>query len=334
MITAEHFSKVNKLAFKSFLWSLVTLSSLMLSAQVSTDSLILYLPFNGDVNDYSGNENHATAFNVLADTNRFGAENSSYKFDGSTSYIEIPASPSMNMIQQADEFSITAWININQWHSSGNVFSIFERYNPNTDSGWLLEANWAGGGIIFLSDETSTLNWAGCNFSWNFDQWYHLGFTYSQTTQLANFYIDGELICSTPYSSPINLMDETAPFIIGRSLAGPDEYSDGLIDEYRIYYRELSAVEIDTFFELGKDEITLRNDYDLFPNPVNDQLVIRATSHMQRTEYSILDVTGKKFTSGILSNSVNTIDLSALPGGIYFLNINDGFSTSKKIIKL
>ncbi len=303
------------------------------NAQVSTDSLLLYMPFNGDALDYSGNENHGILNDVVADTNRFGATNSSYKFNGVDSYIEIPASPSMNMIQTLDEVSITAWININQWHVSGNVFSIFERYSPGTDSGWLLEANWVGGGILFLADETGPTNWIGCDFTWNFDQWYHLGFTYSQAQQLANFYINGELVCSETYSPPINVADTTSSFIIGRSLAGPDEYSDGLIDDYKIYNRILSAAEVDTSFTLGRNEAFKESRFEMYPNPTNEMLTILAPSNEYSTEYKLIDLRGRVRIAGAFNSTVNTIDMTQLPSGIYMLVVNDENITTKKIIK-
>ena len=150
---------------------------------------------------------------------------------------------------------------------------------------------------------------------------------------MANSYIDGKLVCSTPYSLPINVMDDTAPFIIGRSLAGPDEYSDGLIEAYRIYYRVLSTTEMDTFFELGKGEKAIKRNYDVYPNPVKDLITIRATSNMQHSQNSIIDITRRKFSNGYLSQPVNTIALRQLPAGVYYLNVNDGIISNKKTIK-
>jgi hypothetical protein len=292
-------------------------------AQVSTDSLILYMPMDGDVLDYSGNNNHGTAHNIVADTNRFGTLNTSYNFNGTDSYIEIPASPTMNMIQTVDAVSITAWVNIDQWHVSGNVFSIFERYNPTTDSGWLLEANWVGGGILFLGDETNMNNWIGCNFNWNFDQWYHLGFTYSQTEGMAYFYINGENICASPYTPEINVSDTTASFIIGRSLAGPDEYSDGLIDDYRIYYRVLSSSEVDSSFTAGVGDHPLEHHYTAYPNPLQDELTIRVASTMRGETYQICDMMGKTWLHGILEEDVAHIATESLPRGVYFLRLGN-----------
>lgn len=287
---------------------------------------------DGNAQDYSGNNNHGTTHNVVPDTNRFGTQNRSYLFNGLDSYIEIPASPSMNMIQTANEITITAWININQWYDNWNVFSVLERYNPTTDAGWLLEANWATGGILFLADESNMLNSVGCNFTWNLDQWYHLGFTYSQEEGLANFYVDGVNVCSAPYDADINIADTTSSFIVGRSLAGPDEYSDGHIDDLKIYYRVLNSEEVDEIFTVGRSEITKPNGLSAYPNPVMDKLIIRTSSNA-RSNYTISDVSGRVFMSGRLDKEVSAIDTETLPSGIYFLQTNDIGQGVVKLLK-
>lgn len=261
-------------------------------SQVPVDHLLLDLPLDGNASDISGYQNNGTLHNTTLDTNRFGVPNTCLHFDGVSSYIEIPASPSLNKIQTSDVISITAWINIYKWHASGNVFSIFERYNPVTDEGWLFEANWASGGILFLADETSISNNAGCNFSWNFHQWYHLGLTYSQTEGIARFYVDGAEVCATPLTSQINVSDTTAPFVIGRSLAGPDEYSDGLIDDYKVYDRILTANEIEIIhITERKPNLILPGQSLLFQTRLNTSSILFRT---KTKTICCLTATGKK----------------------------------------
>ena len=67
--------------------------------------------------------------------------------------------------------------------------------------------------------------------------------TYSASLGEAKFYVDGVLTCTKPYTQNFT-PDLIHSFSIGRSLSGPDEYSDGLIDELKIYNRVLTNVEI------------------------------------------------------------------------------------------
>jgi len=322
---------------RNFYLSIVVFSTVLFNtvnshAQVSTDSLILDMPMNGDVLDYSGNNNNGTMHNIVADTNRFGTPSNSYRFNGSDSYIEIPASPSMNMIHTTNEVTITAWININNWYDNWNVFSILERYNPNTDAGWLFEANWASGGILFLADETNASNWAGCDFTWEFDRWYHVGLTYSQSESVANFYVDGVNVCSEPYTADINIADNTSSFIVGRSLAGPDEYSDGNIDDLKIYYRALSSDEVDTLFTVSVKEKRANNDFACYPNPASDRITI-TTMPGSQSSYIITDVMGRVFIKGKVNSEVTNLNVQHLPSGLYFLQLEDGRQPARRFIK-
>lgn len=212
-------------------------------AQSNNDSLLLYIPFNGNANDESGNNNNGTIHNnVTFTTDKNGNVNSAGNFDGINSYIEIPASPSLSKIYTSNEITISAWIKIRNWYQGWNVFPIFEQYDPVTDFGAIgFEANWAAGGILFLSGYNA--NYIGCDYSWDFNVWHHVAVTYSAPLGIANFYVDGVLTCTKSYTQSFT-PDTIHSFTVGRSLSGPDEYSDGAIDELRVYNRILTNTEI------------------------------------------------------------------------------------------
>ncbi len=237
----------NKLMGMKKLLLLISFLFLLLQSrsQSINDSLLLYMPFNGNANDESGNNNNGTIHNnVTLTTDRNGNPNAAYNFDGINSYIEIPPSPSLEKIYTSNEITISAWINIRNWYQGWNVFPIFEQYDPTTDLGAIaFEANWASGGILFLSGYN--VNYIGCDYSWNFNTWHQVAVTYSAPLGIVKFYVDGILTCTKPYSQNFT-PDIIHSFTIGRSLSGPDEYSDGAIDELKIYNRVLTDIEITT----------------------------------------------------------------------------------------
>jgi len=216
--------------------------SAMLHAQSINDSLLLYLPFNGNANDASGNGNNGIIHNATLTTDRSDIFDKAYSFNGTDAYIEIPASTSLSKIYTSGEVTIAAWINIHNWYNNWNVFSVFEQYDPATDYGSiLLEANWFSGGILFESGYNT--NYIGCDYTWNFDVWHHLAVTYNNNTDSVKFYVDGILLSSKKYQEGFT-PDPLNSYTIGRSLSGPDEYSNGKIDEVRIYNRALQDTEI------------------------------------------------------------------------------------------
>jgi hypothetical protein len=61
------------------------------------DSLIAWYTFNnGTLGDSSGKNNHITFNNATLTTDRFGNANNAYLFDGTSSYMSVPNSASLN----------------------------------------------------------------------------------------------------------------------------------------------------------------------------------------------------------------------------------------------
>jgi len=75
-------------------------------AQVPTNGLAAYYPFNGNANDSSGKGNNGMADGATLTTDRFGNANSAYAFDAAGSEISIPDSASLD---PASAMSISAW---------------------------------------------------------------------------------------------------------------------------------------------------------------------------------------------------------------------------------
>lgn len=95
---------MKKLYFLFILFSL----TLNINAQIPTDSLVGYWPFNGNANDVSGNGNDGTVNGAILTIDRFGNENSAYSFDGVDDFISISPSPTLRT-DQMDSITISIW---------------------------------------------------------------------------------------------------------------------------------------------------------------------------------------------------------------------------------
>lgn len=304
---------------KIYTFFLVVLLSFKLNAQ---NDLILDYTFEGNANDHSGNNNNGTVYNATLTEDRFGNPNSAYNFNGTSSYIEFPSNGSMSQIYDSGEFTISAWIKIRNWYNGWNVFSILEQYNPNTDFGsLLLEANWATGGINFISGYEGQS--VGCNFTWNFNQWYNITVTYKIASGEINFYIDGNLLQTVAYSQNFS-QDIVNSYVIGRSLSGPDEYSDGIIDDLKIFKRAINSTEVSTLVSTGSLSTQIvespSKSITIFPNPATDFINIQNQKNAKITNAEIFDANGRRVTS-VSNIQNNEIEVGQLPKEVYIIRI-------------
>jgi len=69
-----------------------------LAAAPPTTGLAAWYPFNGDVNDYSGNGNNGTVHGAILSPDRFGDSDKAYSFNGSDNYISIADNSVFNFV--------------------------------------------------------------------------------------------------------------------------------------------------------------------------------------------------------------------------------------------
>ncbi|MEK6875669.1 MAG: choice-of-anchor Q domain-containing protein, partial [Nanoarchaeota archaeon] len=82
--------------------------------------LVLYLPFNGNTNDASGNNNHGTLYNALYTSSGISG---AYTFDGTDDYINIPNSATLSSPSTSNAITITTWIKPDVFDYKGYIVS-------------------------------------------------------------------------------------------------------------------------------------------------------------------------------------------------------------------
>lgn len=108
------------------------------------------------------------------------------------------------------------------------------------------------------------------------------------------------------------------------TISHPD-YDNDLIDVVPIVNEDVTLqVKLG---EVGVED-KLESKVSVYPNPATDILFIQG-DFKGSTEYSILDITGREIKKGILSNKINTINISEFNAGMYFIKINSLSSTIK-----
>jgi polyhydroxybutyrate depolymerase len=105
----------------------------------------------------------------------------------------------------------------------------------------------------------------------------------------------------------------------------PGSFGNMDIDASSEIWNFVSKYDINGLIECTPNSVSTinkRDDFQIFPNPVNDHLIIDIKIDSPNT-YEIYSHLGQKLLFGKISNGQQTIDISNLKSGIYFLRIGN-----------
>jgi hypothetical protein len=211
--------------------------------------LVAYYNFNnGNLNDSSGNGNNITFNNATPTADRFGNPNNAYLFNGTSNYMSVPNSPSLNpnSITLFAIFKPNGFYNI-QCH--GN--NILQKGAYDNEDGWYtLRFSDTLDNCVNPVDTAQEFVYGGYGDNSNFGalsgasstnpihtgNWYVVAYTYDGTT--SRFYVNGVFVQSRVKSDAFT--PNTDDLFIGYSPENGGQYwVNGVIDEIRIYNQAL-----------------------------------------------------------------------------------------------
>ncbi len=221
----------------------------------------------------------------------------------------------------------------NQW-----VYNIKEEYN--FDSQGQLTEN-----IIFQHENDEWVNYQKFTFTydpngyfdtyvaytWNneMNEWknsimFEYGYDSEGTLLTSIFYIWDETLNEwVAFTKEEDFMDEEGYKLAHVTYVWGYNYTEWTVSDKTFYFYSL----------LTNITIPEADKVTIYPNPVDNVLQIERENASEQT-YNILSVTGKRIQSFRLTGKRGSINLSHLPGGIYFLQYaENGKLISKKIIK-
>jgi Secretion system C-terminal sorting domain len=126
-----------------------------------------------------------------------------------------------------------------------------------------------------------------------------------------------------------------SPDIIGNSIVTMMDFrsTDGMF-VVSTFGNGIFSTKIQSFHEGISEKNMLKDQIKIYPNPVDHILKIDFTQKYFQTTFEIFDVKGELVMHGMLTQLTNSIDVSELKTGIYFVNINeDGKSLVLKVMK-
>lgn len=219
-----------------------------------TNGLVAYYNFNGgSLHDSSGYKNDIIFNNAILTSDRFGHPNNAYLFNGSSSYMEVANSTSLN----PSSITLMAIIKVNGFNTANcHANQIMGKGYPDYDNGFYVMrfsdvntcTNPPDSAREFFDGQYGDNNPQGTDASAGPDSifvkkgvWYNLVYTYDGVE--SRFYINGVLksivvksAAFTPDSFDLSIGKHNDP--------NYPYYFNGVIDEIRIYNRPLTQSAI------------------------------------------------------------------------------------------
>lgn len=207
------------------------------------NGLVIYLPFNGNADDESGNKNNGTVLNAIKTSDRFGINNSAYQFDGFSTYIDINNKFFNN---GWNNYTISIWFNSNSDIPSSGPGQCLLNTNPHR--GLALSNSYKSSKKISFWNAVD-YDWSIDEFNLNFDrkngEWNHLIIVKNGLE--FKFYLNGKFDSMVSHKN--NPLSRFSSMRIGAITCCDLEVFNGKIDDIGIWNRSLNENEISFLFE-------------------------------------------------------------------------------------
>ncbi len=211
--------------------------------------MVVYYPFNGNVNDQSGNGHNGTILGATLTADRFGNANRAYLMDG-ISHSTPKGISSPYIVDNTKPYSYSIWFKSNDANKANQsiinsgihtafVLSFNHPYSPNK---------------IMACIGRPTIGWTVCNDSnaWTISDplnWHHAAVVKNSTS--VKYYMDGQLQKTLAIGPNENM--GSFDFIMGAiSINGGPAWGyetfSGIIDDAIFYDKALSATEVQQLY--------------------------------------------------------------------------------------
>lgn len=304
---------------------------------VPTNGLVGYWPFNGNANDESGNGNNGIVNGATLTSDRLGAPNSAYNFNGDGQYIQAPNQSLQGSV------SFSGWYKMTTYNLSQNDVFFFAINSPSNS---ILDCNFAAGyrydagtgqhgHSVYPRSNSNLTGYYALNQIPEANVWHHFVCVFENGVSV-KMYLDNNLFyTNNTVISNSSLL--SLPMLIG--YAGLGYSFTGQLDDIGIWNRALTQEEITGLYStLGTTQTEGVNQITIYPNPAKDHITIDCgnISSVSGWRYKIVNTLGQEVSNGVMNSQQNIISLYTLKStGVYFVKIYDASNNllnTKKII--
>ena len=291
-----------------------------------TNDLVVWLPFNGNANDMSGNGHDGLVNGATLTTDRFGNNNSAYSFDGVNDYINCASSIDFEI---PGDRTLSVWINSNFAPATDQAITGYmSTSGPYAGlAGYLLVYRGSGMSNIIGALE---IDWPNGNYGWAYTNmqvfagnWKHL--VHLRQNGVTYIYLNGVL--QSGGTTTVTPSFQNGEFVIGQC---PQYlYFDGKIDDVALWNRALSSQEIFDIYSgvtnVGINNIP-ENNFIIYPNPAANEFYVKFQNNDQNNPIAIelFDISGKLIEKQLLTKNISNnykFDISNFPKGTYLTKV-------------
>ena len=180
----------------------------------------------------SVDSNNGTAQQNTDQLDTTGKINGALTFNGTSDYIDVGDQASLDF---TTAFSFAGWVNLASGADDHHEIVSKKGYRV-----WVVEGD---GKIVFRSDATYT-----STGNITFGEWQHIAVTISNKT--VKVYING--VYDSTFTLGVTVTGTSGNnFMIGRYSYSPDNFTEGALDDIRMYGVALSADDISMIWNLG-----------------------------------------------------------------------------------
>ncbi len=234
-----------------------------------SSGLVGYWSFNGTdvtdkVYDTSGQGSHGYFSGGATSTaKRTGQVGQALDFDGVNDHVYIPDSSNFSFTNGSGTdrpFSVSAWVNL---ESATNFIIASKLSHSSGNTEWALVTNASNAASLYIysggSSAVSIFRQSSLSLAPDVGKWIHITGTYdgSESGNGMKLYRNGVplAVSTTNNGSYIGMSNTASPVTVGVAFLNDVTwriYSNGSVDEVRIYNRALSAQEVQALYSAGR----------------------------------------------------------------------------------
>jgi hypothetical protein len=256
-------------------------------------------PFSGNTNDVSSYGNNGSNNGASLTTDRYGAANAAYSFNGSSNYMTDPF-----IDNNPTSYTISIWFNTTT--TTGGALIGLENGSFSADR-LLYMSN---SGQVYWGLKPGTVQTINTALSYNDGNWHHVIVTVSSAG--STLYVDGTALATSTAMTAGNNLDGywtmAYGLLSGWANAPSSDYFLGKLDDIAVYHRVLASTEIAT------------------SNDIN-QIYVGAATTCSALTFNAPTITGATYTWTDPNNATQTGQSVSFPGAVagnYTLTVTSG----------